>query len=97
VFIKSKRDSEDENVILPTIDNPFNTPDEHLPQVTPTSLDLKLGSREQDYDTDVTDRKPGRRMGDRLCQSHVRHPDERPDLVWKLSTKMKMTIVGRKV
>jgi hypothetical protein len=42
VFIKSKRDSEDENVILPTVDltfNPFNTPDEHLPQVTPPSLE----------------------------------------------------------
>jgi hypothetical protein len=69
VFIKSKRDSEDENVILPTIDltfNPFNTPDEHLPQAVPTAQTRKLGSRtsndtddRQDYDAGC---QPGRRM-----------------------------------
>jgi hypothetical protein len=48
--VKSKRDSEDENVILPTID-PFNTPDEHLPQVTPTSLNKEAGEQ-NDHDTD---------------------------------------------
>jgi hypothetical protein len=57
VFIKSKRDSEDENVILPTIDltfNPFNTPDEHLPQAVPTAQTRKLGSRTSKTPTDRT-------------------------------------------
>ena len=36
IFIKSKRDSEGDEVVLPTINltsNPFNVPDEHLPDI----------------------------------------------------------------
>jgi hypothetical protein len=57
---------------------PFNTPDEHL-RSTPASD--KAGEQNKTTTPNDEQGKPGRRMGDRLCQSHVRHPDERPTCV----------------
>jgi hypothetical protein len=77
VFIKSKRDSEDENVILPTdlTFNPFNTPDEHLPKLPRQAWTRKLGA--EDHDTDC------RRQGNRETNGRPTMSVPCPTSRWK--------------